>query len=135
MQYLRTIDLDAESVAFLHPLGGGWFSELRRCLTSHGFRFVELTRKSDWPDGPENIALSTMHLGKGLEFDHVLVLGLNSEVTQHGSDLNDSDRDNYRRLLAMALTARRSVVLGYKPSDASELVAYFEPGTYQEVHV
>ena len=136
MRYLRNIDLNAESVAFLHPLGGGWFSTLRSCLNSHGFPFVELTRQTDWPDGPENIALSTMHSGKGLEFDHILVLGLNSEVTRHGSDLNDSGRDNYRRLLAMAITrARRSVVVGYKPSEASQLVVYFEPGTFQEVVV
>jgi len=136
MRYLGALDLTTQSVAFLHPLGGGWFSTLRSCLSSHGFRFVELTRQSDWPDGPENIALSTMHSGKGLEFDHVIVLGLNSEVTRHGADLNDSGRDNYRRLLAMAITrARSSVVVGYKPSEASQLVSYFEPGTYQEVVV
>jgi superfamily I DNA/RNA helicase len=136
MRYLRNIDLSNESVAFLHPLGGGWFATLRSYLNTHNFAFVELTRQSDWPDGPENIALSTMHSAKGLEFDHVILLGLNSEVTPHGSDPNDSARDNHRRLLAMAITrARRTVVVGYKPSEASQLTAHFEAGTYEEVRV
>jgi superfamily I DNA/RNA helicase len=123
---------DDESVAFLHPKG--WFSGLRPALDAAGIEYVTITQRSEWPDGDENVALSTMHSAKGLEFDHVVVLGLNAKVVPHGDDEGDSQLENHRRLLAMALgRARESVIVGYKPAEAARLVDYFEDGTYEEI--
>jgi superfamily I DNA/RNA helicase len=135
--YIRdNLDLNTESVAFLKPLGGSWFNTLRGRLNRERLDFVELTRQGDWPDGNENIAICTMHSAKGLEFDHVIVLGLNDEVTPHGLEPGDVQMDTLRRLLAMALgRARTSVVVGYKPLEASSLVGYFQNGTFDEVRV
>lgn len=130
------IDLSRESVAFLKPLGGGWFDYLRGALRKRSLRFVEITRKQEWPRGPENIALSTMYSAKGLEFDHVIVIGLNEEVTPHGADEKDTTLENLRRLLAMAVTrARESVIVGYKLEEASTLVSFFDAATYREVNL
>jgi superfamily I DNA/RNA helicase len=75
-----------------------------------------------------------MHSAKGLEFDHVVVLGLNAEVTRHGDEEHDAQLDNDRRLLAMALgRGRKSIIVGYKPEEESKLIRYFERGTYEEV--
>jgi superfamily I DNA/RNA helicase len=127
------VDLTQESVAFLHPLGGGWFGFLRRSLAAAGLPFVDITRESDWPDGEENIALSTLHSAKGLEFDHVVIIGLNAEVLQHGDDDEDDQLIRLRRLVAMGIgRARRSVVLGYKLSDVSRLIDFLDPATYDE---
>lgn len=127
------IDLSRDSVAFLKPLGSGWFKYLREALQKRGLKFVELTREGEWPTGPENIALSTMHSAKGLEFDHVVVLGLNDEVTPHGDETGDTAFENLRRLLAMAITrARETVILGYKPGEGSSLVALLDSSTYTE---
>ena len=57
-----------DTVAILHPLGGGWFSYTRQELERRGLAFCELTRERDWPSGPEQVALSTIHSAKGLEF-------------------------------------------------------------------
>lgn len=128
------IDLSRESVAFLKPLGGKWFDYLKSALGGRSLRFVEITREQEWPRGPENIALSTMYSAKGLEFDHVIVIGLNEEVTPHGAAEKDTTLENLRRLLAMAVTrARESVVVGYKPEEASTLVSFLDPATYREV--
>lgn len=125
------VDLSKESVAFLHPLGGGWFDCIRSELRKAHLPFVELSRQSDWPTGPENIGLSTLHSAKGLEFDHVIILGLNSEVTVHGNDEDDDRLINLRRLLAMGIgRARKTVLLGYKPDQASQLISYLDPSTY-----
>jgi len=134
VQYIRTqVDLTRDSIAFLKPRGGAWFDALRQRLDSESLEFVELTREGDWPQGDENIALSTMHSAKGLEFDYVIVLGLNEEVTPHGTEPGDTQLDALRRLLAMALgRARKSIVLGYKATEASRLVSYLEPGTFEE---
>jgi superfamily I DNA/RNA helicase len=130
---LSKIDLRQESVAFLKPRGGAWFDYLKNELRKDSLSFVEITREQEWPRGSENIALCTMYSAKGLEFDHVIVLGLNEEVTPHGSDEGDTSLENLRRLLAMAITrARQSVIVGYKIGEVSKLVSFFDPKTYIE---
>lgn len=125
-----------ESVAFLQVRGGRWFDFVRRGLRNAGIDYCELTREKDWPQGPEEVALVTFHSAKGLEFDHVIMLGLNQEVTPHGAEAGDVALDDLRKLVAMGIgRARRSVVLGYKPSDASTLVSLFDPATYDLVQV
>ncbi len=79
---VKTANLKDESVAFLHPLGGGWFDYLKSGLRAADVPFVQLTRSSTWPGGDETVALSTIHSAKGLEFDHVIILGLNQQVTR-----------------------------------------------------
>jgi superfamily I DNA/RNA helicase len=107
------IDLARESVAFLHPLGGRWFTYLQTRLRQAGLPYVEITRQSEWPDGAENIALSTISSAKGVEFDHVIIIGLNAEVTHHGDEADDDILMRLRRLLAMGIgRARKSVILG-----------------------
>ena len=128
------IDLSNESVAFLKPRGGRWFQKLKMELSRNSLDYVELTRADEWPTGPENIALSTMHSAKGLEFDHVFIIGLNEEITPHGSDEGDSLFENWQRILAMAITrARESVIIGYKPGEASSLISLLDSNTYQRV--
>jgi superfamily I DNA/RNA helicase len=135
IKYLKKdVDLRQESVAFLHPLGGGWFDEARRHLRTAGLPFVEITRKSDWPQGNENIGLSTLHSAKGLEFDHVVIIGLNAEVTAHGNESDDDLLITLRRLLAMGIgRARKSVILGYKLGEASKLIDYLAAGTFKGI--
>ncbi|MCY4101678.1 MAG: UvrD-helicase domain-containing protein [bacterium] len=132
----RTADLATESVALLQPLGGGWFDEARRVLRRRGIPFCELTRENEWPSGPENVALCTIHSAKGLEFDHVLVPGLSRQVTPHGAEEGDADLDRLRRMLAMAVgRARESVMIGYKPGEESSLIGLLDPATYELVKV
>ncbi|MDE2667462.1 MAG: AAA family ATPase [Acidobacteriota bacterium] len=130
------VDLGRESVAFLKPKGGKWFSEIERRLKIHNIPYVGITRKSEWPDGPENVALSTFNSAKGLEFDYVFILGLNDKNTPH-DDVEVDDRVFVlRRLLAVAVArARKEVVIGYKPGEESRLVSYFVDGTFREIGV
>jgi superfamily I DNA/RNA helicase len=140
LKYITTrsdvIDPISESIVFLHPKGGGWFDYLRKQLQNAKVPFVELTRESEWPDGPENVGLSTMYSAKGLEFDHVIALGLNDEITRTSGEHDDTLFENYRRLLAMSITrARKTVLIGYNPRDPSKLIELLDRGTYQELIV
>ena len=135
IEYMReNVDLSKHSVAFLKPKGGRWFDELKRRLDSASYSHVTITKQSEWPAGDENTALSTMNSAKGLEFDYVFILGLSGEVTIETAEPEDSTLDNLRRLLAMAITrARKMVILGYKPTEASHLVSYFDPNTFEAI--
>lgn len=130
----RTADFERESVAFLQPRGGAWFTHLRDRLSARGIAFRELTRESSWPTGPEAVALCTIHSAKGLEFDHVVMPGLNQEVTPHGAEDGDAQLDALRRLVAMgAGRARTSLMLGFKPSDPSTVLSFLKPATFRRV--
>lgn len=87
-----------------------------------------------WPTGPEQIALSTIHSAKGLEFDHVLLPGLNQEVTPHGDEPGDASEQHFRRLVAMAIgRARKTVTMGFKPGEESSLISLLDADTYELV--
>lgn len=132
----KNVNLNNESVAVLHPLGGGWFDYVRSEFKKRGLLFVEITRQSEWPEGEENIALSTIASAKGLEFDNVIMLGLNAELLQHGPDEEDDRFTRLRRLIAMGIgRARQLVIVGYKPSEEPMLVKYMKPGTFDPVNL
>ena len=127
----RSVDLTQDSVAFLKPQGGHWFDFTRAGLAARGVDYVEITRESVWPEGPENVALSTFHSAKGLEFDYVFIIGLSAESTRHGEEEEDDKMLVLRRLLAVAIArARKMVVVGYKPGEESDLVKHFAEGTF-----
>jgi len=137
LDYIRkSVNLSEESVAFLHPKGGGWFDHLRQELKDSDFDYVEITREAEWPDGDENIALSTLHSSKGLEFDHVIIIGLNANVLQHGDDIDDEKLVTLRRLIAMGIgRAKKSVILGYKADEKSNIVDFFNRDAFVQVDV
>ena len=127
---------NGETVAILQPQGGFWFDYARQELRKRNTAYCELTQSRTWPTGPEQVALSTIHSAKGLEFDHVLMPGLNQEVTPHGVEDGDGTLDSFRRLLAMGIgRARRTVTLGYKPGEQSTLIGLLDPAAYDVVEV
>ncbi|MEU9960552.1 UvrD-helicase domain-containing protein [Streptomyces sp. NPDC050982] len=130
------IDLSTESVGFLMVSGGGWFDEVRTRLTHAGLKYTELQQRRQWPLGPEPIALSTFHSAKGLEFDHVIIPGLREKFLSGTDAVEHESTLALRRLFAMGVgRARKTLVLGYKPQEASDLIQFFQPGTYEEVNL
>ncbi|WP_449467814.1 3'-5' exonuclease [Stenotrophomonas humi] len=131
---IRGIDLAAESVAFLSPRGKGWMTYLKQSLVAAHLPFVEITKMSDWPRGAENIALCTFHSAKGLEFDHVFIIGLSDQNTEFDDPQVDDELLVLRRLFAVACArARDTLSVGYKRGEESRLMDYVGGGTYREV--
>jgi superfamily I DNA/RNA helicase len=125
---------DDESVALLHPMGGGWFKEAIERLDAVGLGWVDLQRRKNWPSGSEEIGLSTLHSVKGLEFDHVVLMGLEDQHMRHGNEDGDTRLAQHRRLLAMAIgRARRTVTIAYKPETKPDVLDLLDPTTYQEI--
>lgn len=137
IEYLRNnVDLHNETVAFLKPQGGHWFDATRNALRVASIGFVDMQRRPEWPTGLENVAISTFHSAKGLEFDHVIILGFNQENTAYGDEESSDQVRVLRRLLAVAVArARKRVVVGYKPGEQSHLTEFFQQGTFEEIRL
>jgi superfamily I DNA/RNA helicase len=133
---LRQIDLAVETVGFLHLKGGGWFDEVRAALSSNRFEFCELQGATEWPDGPANIGLCTFHSAKGLEFDHVFMIGLAGGHASYGVGEDDDRYASHRRLVAMGVgRARQTVILGTKPGEDLPLLGTIAPAVIERVQL
>lgn len=127
---------DDESVALLHAKGGHYLDFARERLRRAGIAFVEMQGRPEWPQGPEQVGLSTLHSAKGLEFDHVVILGVNGDLMPHGPEEDDGQLAKHRRLVAMALArARKTAALTYKPAEASRVIDFFDTATFEGVDV
>ena len=133
----NNVDLSEESVAFLHPKGGGWFDFLKIKLCQAEIDCVDVSRKSEWPRGVVNVALTTLHSAKGLDFDHVFIIGIQRDGFPVGNFEKGDDRlENTYRLLAMAIArARKTVVLGYKEGEQPTALASMSAEYFTEVQL
>lgn len=132
INYIKNnIDLQHETVAFLHRKGYGYFEYLRCQLTQNNLPYCEITSQHNWPSGTQNIALSTLHSVKGLEFDHVFIIGLNEEHFIY-DEVNDHDYQEACRLVAMGITrAKKTILLGYKKENKPLFINEFCTSTYE----
>ncbi|MBU9833646.1 DEAD/DEAH box helicase [Rahnella sp. L72c] len=119
VEYIKeNINLETDSVAFLHPKG--WFRDLVPILGQSRLPYKVIQSQSEWPSGEENIALTTFHSAKGLEFDHVFMIGLDGSIlnSAKSEDLDYEDTARLRRLVAMGVgRARESVIIGFSKHD------------------
>jgi len=69
-------------------------------------------------DSMESVKLMTMHNAKGLEFDHVFIVGLEENLLPHALSLeNEQQLEEERRLLYVSVTrAKKTVELTYARS-------------------
>jgi superfamily I DNA/RNA helicase len=124
-----------ESVAFLSPRLSQ-LDPIRVRLDAQALPYADITRRASWPTSRTQIALSTLHSAKGLEFDHVIVCDLQQDATPHGVAANDHRLEELRRLLAMGIgRARHSVTLGHEEAGASTLIDYLDSDTFSRLEL
>jgi superfamily I DNA/RNA helicase len=126
---IETDDLLAAVVGWAAPHGS--LEELAAAITRHRARIAELRRED------AQLTLATAHATKGLEFDHVAVIGLEAGRFPSARSLRDSTEperalEEERRLAYVAWTrARRSLTLVYDPATPSPFL--LEAFTAQEL--
>lgn len=65
-------------------------------------------------DETNSVELSTMHSAKGLEYNNVIILGVNEGTTPHKKAVLDSDIEEERRLFYVAMTrAKKKLYITY----------------------
>jgi hypothetical protein len=117
---VETEELLSAVVGWAAPYGS--LAELRAAIDRHRLRVAEL-RRDDAP-----LTLATAHSTKGLEFDHVAVIGLDAGRFPSGRSLRDAPEparalEEERRLAYVAWTrARRSLTLVYDPASPSQFL-------------
>ena len=126
---LRTLDdpLPVETGDILAALVG-WaasyatLAELRAAIDEHRARLAELRRDD------AALTLATAHSTKGLEFDHVAVIGLDAGRFPSARSLRDAPEperalEEERRLAYVAWTrACRTLTLSYDPASPSQFM-------------
>lgn len=134
INFIKGLGLSEVSVGFLAPLGGGWLTYLKNRLVKAGIDFVDITRNPEWPEGGENVAICTFNSAKGLEFDHVFILGLCEKNAGLGVPGHDDKEERMRRLFAVACArAKDTLAIGYLPSEASFLMQGIDRSLVQEI--
>ncbi len=74
--------------------------------------FLLADKSDDDPSG--QVRLMTVHAAKGLEFDHVYVIGMEDGIFPHASALEENRMEEERRLMYVAMTrARFHLTLSY----------------------
>lgn len=137
IRYIKeNIDITTNSVCFLHPKGGGWFDFVRSELNRASIAFVEITKADAWPLSDINVALSTIHSAKGLEFDYIILLGIeDGHFIFEDTDNEDSNYVSSIKLISMAITrAKENVILGFKEDTKPQFIKYLESGTYKGIN-
>lgn len=123
IQKIKDAEKKQESSAILIK-AENWFSEAETQLAAAGISYDRIVREAEWPDTDVYVVLSTMHSAKGLEFDHVFMPGINSQLFPLYSVEAQEAAERDRRLLAMAVgRARETVIIGQKPG---EVCPYFD---------
>lgn len=129
------VDLKRETVCFLSR-SQKTQGFLKTVLTQNGIQFADLTKSSEWPEINTNVVLSTMHSAKGLEFDHVILLGLSDEFLRYEKDRESDSYLTTCKLLTVSITrAKKSVTLGYKEGDKPTLLDLIDDDTYEYVEL
>jgi superfamily I DNA/RNA helicase len=117
---VETGDLLAALVGWAIPHAS--VAELADAVRQHRARVAELRREDAL------LTLATAHSTKGLEFDHVAVIGLDAGRFPSARSLRDSAEperalEEERRLAYVAWTrARRSLTLVYDPASPSQFL-------------
>jgi len=75
---------------------------------------IDMLDRQDDANGGDCVALMTLHAGKGLEFPHVFMTGVEEEVLPHRVSLAEERLDEERRLAYVGITrAQRSLTLTF----------------------
>jgi hypothetical protein len=124
---IETADLVAAMVGWAAPYRS--LPEFGEAIERHRARVAELRRED------ASLTLATAHSTKGLEFDHVLVIGMDEGRFPSARSLRESAEperalEEERRLAYVAWTrARRTLTLSYDPASPSPfLLEAFDAG-------
>jgi DNA helicase-2/ATP-dependent DNA helicase PcrA len=105
---------------------------------------IDDQREEDREPAQESVCLITLHAAKGLEFDHLFLIGIEEGILPHDRSKAEGALDEERRLLYVGITrARRSLMISHcaartkygdlVPRAPSSFLKDLDPGWVEQV--
>jgi superfamily I DNA/RNA helicase len=135
---LKGIDFKAETVGILHARKRS-VDELFAELVMNGFECT-LLLQSEVEYAPDGIFLSTLHSAKGLEFDHIFIIGYDDFFAPGPAFLSHRETSAHitahRKLLYTAMSrARKSLTILSSVSEYSRFLNEIDPTLINRVRI
>lgn len=139
VQCLKEIDTHAETVGILHIRGSDTIL-LRRYLQLSGFPCTVLRDEENLTNKPGGIYISTLHSAKGLEFDHLFIVGYEDFFSPGRDSLRHRETTahliSHLKLLYTAVTrAKKDLIITSSKDKYSRFLKCIDPSLLNIVDI
>ncbi|MCM8882031.1 MAG: DNA helicase Rep [Candidatus Thiodiazotropha sp.] len=122
----RRMENVTDLMEWLRALHNGELQEKTLAEMVNHLTLMDLLERQNEDEAQDQVHLMTLHAAKGLEFQHVFLVGMEEDLLPHRSSIEDGNIEEERRLAYVGLTrAQRSLVMTYaaKRKRFGEMVA------------
>lgn len=110
----RRLENVNELLDWLHKLARKKGSDAKLGELIAQMTLMDILDRNEEENNSDTVSLMTLHAAKGLEFDHVFIVGMEEELLPHRNSMDENTIEEERRLAYVGITrARKSLTFSY----------------------